>query len=782
MAVEYKITAPLENQFHDTIGEPVIGGYVYFYKATDHNTKKNIAKIESPSIPGDYYDNPVELDSSGGIPVPYLMYFADDEYYYVVLTTADQNPLLPPVVGNIIRTWDNFGVVEGSAPSANEIDYTNYILNSQYRFYRYASRATADLVASNDNYIADSGWFFKRTNISSNVTISFKEFVAGQTDVPNNPIYYLNYSCVSVGVGETEKDILFKIDDVRALSGKKIQLAFYAKSITLSACEIVIKQHFGSGGSADAPALNVVQLKASWTQHTLSTTIPSVSGKTIGDGNYLSIAIRAPLNAASIANFDLTQWQLNRGDTSLEYNYKTKEIEQATERTYVLPYPTDDELYLALRWTGEKYEFDGEEVGGVSISFGASKAGYFLADGGSYSTLDYADPNNKVKLRRLYDAWNNSVTGIEGSQFTKDGNAFGYGDDGFKPVTSYSSSAIFINTRVITSIPPWTDNNTGYTFTALQLGGDKGFRIKSSGDFDIAANDMVAAPTNNEIQVSNLAVGAVTDATAGTAGAYVQTVVTQQGSASVEEQTRVAFVNINAAIAGLYITINTPSVAYYMWFRVDGVGVDPAIGGKTGIVVDIPLAATKQIVANLAADALHGCSSTLIDTHGAPSLSGGEYFNIYNSANHYTPYMIVDGAGDAPSVGGAINVPINVSFSDTSPQVRDKIVQEIKAIIFQVPDMRGWGIRGADNGAQKDPGRDGRYMRGSEAYGDMVGTKQRDETRSHRHQIEFDTGGAAVTRLATASSAASGYLDAASYVGGAESRMMNVSVNFFIKY
>lgn len=60
---------------------------------------------------------------------------------------------------------------------------------------------------------------------------------------------------------------------------------------------------------------------------------------------------------------------------------------------------------------------------------------------------------------------------------------------------------------------------------------------------------------------------------------------------------------------------------------------------------------------------------------------------------------------------------------------------------FEIPDIRGEFIRGFDNGAGSDPDAGSRTDSGDGTTGDNVGTKQSNQTQSHKHGTPFNLGG-----------------------------------------
>lgn len=112
---------------------------------------------------------------------------------------------------------------------------------------------------------------------------------------------------------------------------------------------------------------------------------------------------------------------------------------------------------------------------------------------------------------------------------------------------------------------------------------------------------------------------------------------------------------------------------------------------------------------------------------------------------------------------------------------------------FHVPDFRGRFLRGRDGSAGRDPDRGSRSaMNGGGATGDLVGSVQNDEFRSHAHNYQdifFSEHGGSVP---VPSNRGSGNSDGdnsgfeitrTSYgTGGNETRPLNANVNYIIKY
>jgi len=106
---------------------------------------------------------------------------------------------------------------------------------------------------------------------------------------------------------------------------------------------------------------------------------------------------------------------------------------------------------------------------------------------------------------------------------------------------------------------------------------------------------------------------------------------------------------------------------------------------------------------------------------------------------------------------------------------------------FNLPDYRGYFLRGWSHGTSVDPDRASRTNRGDGTTGDNVGTKQEDELKSHTHFSNVS--GTSSANGTTWDVYTAGGVDAGdnfqgrmSYAGGNESRPKNVNVLYCIKY
>jgi hypothetical protein len=80
---------------------------------------------------------------------------------------------------------------------------------------------------------------------------------------------------------------------------------------------------------------------------------------------------------------------------------------------------------------------------------------------------------------------------------------------------------------------------------------------------------------------------------------------------------------VSAPSAGQYFLYSSGTVDYYGWFKVNGVGTDPAIGGRTGVEIDTSTGQTTTEIAMLIADAVDNATFNVPSPGDLPAIPGG---------------------------------------------------------------------------------------------------------------------------------------------------------------
>ena len=165
-------------------------------------------------------------------------------------------------------------------------------------------------------------------------------FTLGQTDVPDNPEYYLRAVTTTDSSADAGTILSQRIEDVRTFAGQTITVSFYAKADAVKNINIELRQDFGTGGSPSsqiaATTPQKFALSTTWTKYTKTFSVASISGKTLGtNGNdYLRLAFW--LDAGSDYNsrtntlgnqagtFEFAQVQVEKGSSASVFEEKKK--------------------------------------------------------------------------------------------------------------------------------------------------------------------------------------------------------------------------------------------------------------------------------------------------------------------------------------------------------------------------------------------------------------------------------------------------------------------------
>lgn len=201
--------------------------------------------------------------------------------------------------------------------------YRQALINGNFDIWqRGASFGAGDAQMSADMW----GYYAKDSS-----GITRQSFTVGQTDVPNEPAYFLRFTTAGQGDAGDLSVLTQKIEDVRTLAGKTVSLSFWAKAD--SACNIAIEfaQSFGTGGSSGVFSIGSQKkaITTSWTKLEFTVDIPSIAGKTVGTNSNLTLHIwcsagsgfNARTNSLGLQNrvIDIAQVQLNEGSVVLPF-------------------------------------------------------------------------------------------------------------------------------------------------------------------------------------------------------------------------------------------------------------------------------------------------------------------------------------------------------------------------------------------------------------------------------------------------------------------------------
>lgn len=170
--------------------------------------------------------------------------------------------------------------------------------------------------------------------------------------------YTLN---VAVSGHSAATDVIFveqKVEEVSTLAGLPVTLSFVAKAAAgTPRIGVRAYQHFGSGGSAAVSLTGApVTISTTMTRYTTTFTMPSITGKTIGANDYMSIMLYMSAGANYAADsgsigiqnttFTVTNVQLEAGSTATPFERLPQQQQVAWCQRYFWrrTVPTNDQV------------------------------------------------------------------------------------------------------------------------------------------------------------------------------------------------------------------------------------------------------------------------------------------------------------------------------------------------------------------------------------------------------------------------------------------------------
>lgn len=177
----------------------------------------------------------------------------------------------------------------------------------------------------NNTYAADRWACGRRDGSGATVNVTQQTFTPGTAPVAGyEGSYYLRVQQTVAGSGGTYNVPLDqRIEDVRTLAGQTVTLSFWAKADTVRGLSVNLEQIFGTGGSGTVYGIGGTSFSigTTWQRYSLTTTMPSVSGKTIGTGSYITIPFQPGSNITY--TFDFWGIQLEAGSVATPFTNAT---------------------------------------------------------------------------------------------------------------------------------------------------------------------------------------------------------------------------------------------------------------------------------------------------------------------------------------------------------------------------------------------------------------------------------------------------------------------------
>jgi len=171
------------------------------------------------------------------------------------------------------------------------------------------------------NYSADRLYLeFDGSGATRNITQ--QTFTPGSAPVSGyEGTYYAQLAQTVAGTGGSYQNFGTKLEDVRLFAGQTVTYSFWAKvtsgTLTLTP---YIAQLFGTGGSSGVfTGTSAQTITTSWARYSVTVTVPSINGKTIGTNSSLFVYLGLPNNST----FTLGVWGFQFEAGSIATNFQT---------------------------------------------------------------------------------------------------------------------------------------------------------------------------------------------------------------------------------------------------------------------------------------------------------------------------------------------------------------------------------------------------------------------------------------------------------------------------
>ncbi|UUX38890.1 hypothetical protein NTJ56_08825 [Burkholderia contaminans] len=231
----------------------------------------------------------------------------------------------------------NFQVVSPLAAPTSNLSWRNKLLNGNFSIWQLGtsfSLPSGAVSYTADQWVATSG-------TSGGATVSQAAMTLGAEPAGAQYMQYgVQFQQTSTGVGNPQ--IGQRIENVRTSAGRTVSWTFYAKcaSGTLTVTPQFF-QVFGTGGSPSGIVTigttpSTVTLTTTLQKFTVTASIPSVSGKTLGSNNNDCLQAVLSFPAGVLFTATIAQCQVEEGDVT-PFEIRPMAAEMAACQRYVQP-------------------------------------------------------------------------------------------------------------------------------------------------------------------------------------------------------------------------------------------------------------------------------------------------------------------------------------------------------------------------------------------------------------------------------------------------------------
>jgi hypothetical protein len=247
-----------------------------------------------------------------------VMTFADSGARGSAIGTATEGML------TYLNDSDSYQSWNGSAWTGLVPQSPNAVINGGFDVWQRGTSLSPTSGAN--NFLADR-FYYAFNGTGSTRTLSQQTFTPGTAPASGyEAAFFLRHNCTVAGSGQTTSALVHKIEDVRTFAGQTVTFSIWAKADSTRNLSVQFGQLFGSGGSAGVGISGTTfALTTSWARYTFTVSVPSIAGKTIGDGSSFFIQLDYPLNTTQ--TIDIWGVQLEAGSTATPFRRNANNIQ-----------------------------------------------------------------------------------------------------------------------------------------------------------------------------------------------------------------------------------------------------------------------------------------------------------------------------------------------------------------------------------------------------------------------------------------------------------------------
>ncbi len=284
----------------------------------------------------------------------------------------------------------------------------NVVINGGFQCWQRATSITSS------GFSADR--WRSTTGSGGAMTVSRQSFTAGQTDVPNNPKYFFRHAQTTAFTNTGYNSDRTRIEDVRTLSGQTCTLSWYMKADASRTVRVNITQDFGSGGSPSADVETAIvssqAITTSWAEYTVTFTMPSISGKTIGtsEDSFIELGFDYRAEVNNTFTIDIANVQLESGSVATPFENRSFGEELALCQRY----------FFMITGTGTDYATMGSgQMYGATTYLGSFKLPVAMRATPSFSLNNSLSTTNFMVVTSGYVRAISSVTVTGDNQYLR---------------------------------------------------------------------------------------------------------------------------------------------------------------------------------------------------------------------------------------------------------------------------------------------------------------------------------------------------------------------------